>query len=606
MPRGSFRSDAYEQPKAQQPVSGQLVSNAYEIGTEEQKAIWNELLKGDKHVIVEAVAGSGKTWTITEYAKMEKHSRIGLTAFNKHIATELTQRMNGQVNVECMTYHSLGFNTVKANYRGRIDVDKFKVLSMLDDLNLPVREDQERTAKYKIASMVGYAKTYGHGPDVERDALEKIADRHDLDMNGLVEVVMDYTPKILKKCMAQMGVIDFDDMIWLPYVLGMSVKKYDVLCVDEYQDTSFTQQWLAVRGRVRVCAVGDPRQAIYSFRGCDGTGFAKLRTELGSGNVKTFPLSLTRRCPKAHVRLAQMIVPQIKALPDAAEGVVRVTRSVDEAVGEMKPGDLVVCRVNAELVGVAYKLLKRGVKAIVRGRDIGKGMTKLIEQAVKNAGSQDVKLSEMVMEAGSITNETVAKFMAMPNGRGEMRAANAQDKYECLCELTEGCRSVSEVRSVIERLFAEFEDDGKPKEAVVLGTVHRTKGLEAARVYVLRPDLIPHPMAKKEEDWQSELNLAYVAVTRAKFGDGKNGELVFVGGECGLFGGDIGDVRQRQGKGRGKARNEPISQPEKEFKASTRVKEVVKEAKEEDKGLERWLEEDLGGSAVPEHRRWKN
>lgn len=537
MPRGSLNT------KNAQPAPT-LGASRLVTGTVEQEAIWAELLTGTRHVIVEAVAGSGKTFTITQYAMRDKERRIGLVAFNKHIATELTERMGGQSNVECMTYHSLGFKTVKRSVRHAIRVDQYKVLSMLDDLSLPVSEREEKTAKYRISSMVSYAKTYGHGPMVSRDELEWIADRHDLDLNGLAEVVMDYTSKILSKCMKELRTIDFDDMVWLPHQMGWDVPKYDVLCVDEYQDTSLTQQWMAVKGGTRVVAVGDSRQAIYSFRGCDGKGFDNLRRELGEKNVVTLPLSMTRRCPKSHVRLAQMIVPQIQALPDAPEGVVRTTPDLESAVGEMRPGDLVVCRVNAELVGTAYRLLKRGVKAVVRGRDIGQGLIKLLEKGERRVGRSP--LSECLRACGELTGEDCAKFLKMPNGRGESRAQAAQDKYDCLMELAEGQKTFETLKGVIESLFADFETDGQPKHAVVLGTVHRTKGLEGERVFVLRPDLIPHPMAKKPEDVEAEYNLAYVAVTRAKFSKGRGqGELVFVGRECSLF--PISPAQQPQG-----------------------------------------------------------
>lgn len=576
MPRGSFTT-----PTSQADPS-KLVT-----GTPEQEAIWDVLLNTDKHVIVEAVAGSGKTFVLTQYAMRERHAKIGLTAFNKHIATELTQRMGGQSNVECMTYHSLGYKAVRNGLRGKVQVDQYKVLSMLDNISLPVKQAQEKVAKYRISSMVSYAKTYGHGPDVDREVLEKIADRHDVDLNGLNELVMDYTPKILKKCMQMTATIDFDDMVWLPVVLGLAVPKYDVLCVDEYQDTGVTQQWLAVRGGVRVCAVGDPRQAIYSFRGCDGTGFDKLRMELP--DVVTLPLTLTRRCPKSHVELAQIIVPKIQALEHAPDGVVRVTPDLDTAINEMRPGDLCVCRVNAELVGTAYKLLKRGVKAVVRGRDIGAGMTKLIDAAVKRCAEVTPTLPDAMQEAGAITNEVVSKFLVMPNGRGEMRAANAQDKYECLGELSENCKTVSELRSVIERLFSEFEDDGTPKNAVVLGTVHRTKGLEANRVFVLRPDLIPHPMAKKKEDQHAELNLLYVACTRAKFDETHKGELIFVG----CLPSPLGELDgQSEGQGSLEAGNEPTNDPTSENDLSTDL-EDYDETLSRDEVVARWSEDDL-------------
>lgn len=482
-------------------------------GSVEQKAIWDTLLNQDQHVIVEAVAGSGKTTTLMQYV----------------------YRLGERADVSCMTYHGLGLKAITAHTRQRVKVDQYKVLGILDSMNLACEKKQEKMVKYRISSMVSYAKTYGYGPDVTQAQLEVIADRHDVDMNGLDGLVLDTVPRVLGRCMGDTADIDFDDMVWLPYVLNMPVPKFDVLCVDEYQDTGLTQQWLAVRAGRRLVAVGDSRQAIYSFRGCDGKGFDTLRTELGTG-VVTLPLTFTRRCPKSHVRIAQTIVPQIHAMPDAPEGVVR-SATVEQAVAEMGPGDLVVCRVNAELIGVAYKLLKRGVKAVVRGRDIGAGMVKLSDQAEARARNENVGgLMGVLHHAGEITGEAVAKFNAIPQGRGKMRASNAQDRLDCVVELAEDCKTVSELHSVIERLFSDFEADGQPKNAVVLGTVHRTKGLEGERVYVLRPDLIPHPMARKPEDVHAEMNLAYVAVTRAKSSAGHEGELVFVGAKgCALF-----------------------------------------------------------------------
>jgi len=49
---------------------------------------------------------------------------------------------------------------------------------------------------------------------------------------------------------------------------------------------------------------------------------------------------------------------------------------------------------------------------------------------------------------------------------------------------------------------------------VQLSTVHKAKGLEAERVFILRPDLMPHPAAKSADDMQTEANVEYVAITR--------------------------------------------------------------------------------------------
>jgi superfamily I DNA/RNA helicase len=73
------------------------------------------------------------------------------------------------------------------------------------------------------------------------------------------------------------------------------------------------------------------------------------------------------------------------------------------------------------------------------------------------------------------------------------------------------------------------------KTVVVLGTVHRTKGLEAERVFVLAPDMIPHPMAKQEWEREGEKNIAWIAATRAKFTTTTPGTLVFCGHVPAIF-----------------------------------------------------------------------
>jgi superfamily I DNA/RNA helicase len=82
--------------------------------------------------------------------------------------------------------------------------------------------------------------------------------------------------------------------------------------------------------------------------------------------------------------------------------------------------------------------------------------------------------------------------------------------------MSEGANSVAELMTRCETLFS---DD---KSAVTLSTVHKAKGLEADNVYILRPELMPHPMAKTPEAIAQESNIEYVAVTRTK------NKLVFV------------------------------------------------------------------------------
>jgi superfamily I DNA/RNA helicase len=81
-----------------------------------------------------------------------------------------------------------------------------------------------------------------------------------------------------------------------------------------------------------------------------------------------------------------------------------------------------------------------------------------------------------------------------------------------LISLTDGAKSVDDV---IGRIEALFTDDGLGAAGVITcSSVHRAKGLEAERVFVLRDTIRDHN--------QEERNIHYVAITRAKR------ELVFV------------------------------------------------------------------------------
>lgn len=52
-------------------------------------------------------------------------------------------------------------------------------------------------------------------------------------------------------------------------------------------------------------------------------------------------------------------------------------------------------------------------------------------------------------------------------------------------------------------------------KAITLSTIHKSKGLEARRVWWLNSSRCPAPWAKRPWQQQQEINLCYVAATRA-------------------------------------------------------------------------------------------
>ena len=85
------------------------------------------------------------------------------------------------------------------------------------------------------------------------------------------------------------------------------------------------------------------------------------------------------------------------------------------------------------------------------------------------------------------------------------------DKHDCILALAGNVNTVGGLLDNIKEIFGE---QGK-KAGVVFSTIHKAKGLEAENVWILEPQLMPHPMATTPADRQQETNLCYVAITRA-------------------------------------------------------------------------------------------
>ena len=479
-----------------------------------QQAIfdWVTATRGSgRHLVVNAVAGSGKTTTGVEvFSLLPGEGDIGgidsaFVAFNSHIAKELKSRLPDGANAR--TYHSLGLATLKRTYP-RIQVDNDKVEYYL--------KEKTRDARWMIPStrrLISLCKGTRHttfdGDELARMAFEHDIDLYDDNSNEAKYKIFELVQGALTYSLDHLDVVDFDDMIWLPNVLeNVSFYEYDFLFVDEVQDTNLGQLDLAmnsVNDSGTIVGVGDRRQSLYHFRGADATAIDKFKAAL---RAEELPLSISYRCPMKIKEYVNSSWPDIKfEVPEwAIDGVIRDTMSYS-VENEVQSDDMVLCRVNADLVPLAFSLIRRGIKATIRGRDIGKGLVTLI----KKSCATDV--SDLIDWMGRWKSKEMEKAIRIG---AEDKIAYITDRFETLYALTDGADTVAQVAERCQSLFAD------EKSGVTLSTVHRAKGLEADRVFIIRPDLMPHPAAKRAIDIQTEENIRYVAVTRTLK------ELVFV------------------------------------------------------------------------------
>lgn len=484
--------------------------------TPQQEAIYDAIATGKSHVVCEAVAGAGKTTTALGCAGSAIGLKVGMIAFNKHIATELQSRLSG--NAKACTLHSLGFAACRRSVRGvELDEGKLRRHLMMIQPDWFKQSKNGRTYALDTArATLDIARLCKMTLTDENDAekLCELRNHYGIEMPESLEdseLVQPAVVELLEECASDVGAVDFDDMIWMPIRNKYAVEPFDLLMVDEAQDLSQCQQALAfAAGRSgRIIPVGDTRQAIYGFSGADPEAFPRLKTSLSDSplGARDCPLTVTFRCPKSHVRMARKIVPQIEAAEWAGDGEIDQI-DPDAACAFLKPGDLAIARRNAPLVSLTYKLIRSGKPAAMLGRDIGKGLIELLE---KCGGSTPAEL---------IANLRIklAKEIDRLNKKDApaSQVISVTDRYECLMELASEMESISELRRAIDTLFVEPVNKGR-EHVITLASIHRAKGSESDRVMVLDTECLPM-IGKKTKPWEAiqEFNLAYVALTRAK------------------------------------------------------------------------------------------
>jgi ATP-dependent DNA helicase UvrD/PcrA len=462
-----------------------------------QAAVFDAIANGRGNLMIRAVAGSGKTTTILHgMTFVPKGKKCLFVAFNKAIADELAKRAPAGVTVS--TLHSLGLRAC-SKALGRVTVEKDKARGIAAEVTGYDYNPSLRDWNHSVVKAVSLCKNYLAS---SADEIEDVLNLHQIvppeneeDRPRLIRHVQS----VLAKCLETSSRIDFDDMVWLPVVLKLAVTKYDFVFVDETQDLNATQIALvqkALKKGGRLIAVGDPRQAIYQFRGAAQGAFEKVQ-ESFAANV--LPLSVTYRCGRLIVEEARRFVKELEAAPLAEEGRVQACSEL-RMFNEVQDGDFILSRTNAPLTRICLALLKIGRRAHVQGRDVG---TKL-SSAVRRTKCEDVE--SMLASVDRWTAKEIARLE-----KKDEDTSSVQDTCDCLHALADGEVSTAAVLAKIDALFADGNNDTR----ITLSSTHKAKGMERDRVWLLRNTYLKVRKGKTKTSKEEE-NLYYVAVTRAK------------------------------------------------------------------------------------------
>jgi hypothetical protein len=343
--------------------------------------------------------------------------------------------------------------------------------------------------------------------------LEEIAARFSVSSTMAESELLDKANKVLEASVDLDDVrhtgIDFDSMLWLPYVLNLKPRRqFDYVIVDELQDLTPVQQHNALSLGKSLWGVGDPQQSVMGFRGGDTDSINTMRAKLGG--FTEFPLTICWRCPTEVIALAQRLVPEIRARPGAPAGEV-LEIDPDSALDEVGPGDMILCRTNAPLIPTLFRLWSKNVRAFVQGRQYGQDLLDIVTAEEYYGISIDELINRLQVRQAEEENRLIQ------HGSPESAVAFLQDKFDCLYEMARHSSAADPrqgVQQLKDRLNFLFTDEGGP-DKVCLSSIHRAKGLEAPTVVLIEPHLLPHMMAIAPWEQVQEAHLNYVAVTRA-------------------------------------------------------------------------------------------
>lgn len=496
--------------------------------TPEQLAII-EAARGDDNLMIKALAGTGKTSTLELItpqlgADGKLPSNVLALAFNVKIRDELKSRLPAQLPhgapLKVQTLNGLGQGAWWSFVRRDLQVDTRKSFQILKAItsHQGVRLDKEEFAQ--VNDLVAAAKAIGFvpkgsplpGSPIYRDnddGLEALFDWADINHRQDLEILFRAAMIQSIKEVLSNGLMDFNDQIYMPVVFSAPFPKFDTVLVDEAQDLSHMNHIMIERSCARrMIVVGDPNQAIYAFRGALSNSMDAMKAKR---QFKELPLTVTFRCAKAIVAHNQGYVPEYKAAHLNPEGIVEDWRTDALGAGErsgwsasdIPPHCMIICRNNAPLISLAFKLILQGRGVRMLGNDIGRSLERALDQACKRLPPAATPFQVLAAINAHFSKE-------IEKAKTDRRKASLEDRWECLKAIANNSRDLAAARRTCHNLFEN------PDAIVTLSSGHKSKGLEEENVIHLDAFRIPSQYARSEEELRQEYNIEYVINTRAK------------------------------------------------------------------------------------------
>ncbi|WP_267523594.1 UvrD-helicase domain-containing protein [Campylobacter sp. MG1] len=436
----------------------------------------------DDILVIEAYAGCGKTSTLIKFCEKRKDKKILYLAYNKSMGDEAKQKFKHLKNVSVFTMHSLAFKQLEKTLRlkqrilGNIkanDLFDFKSLKQLKDNN----------TKLKIINI--FLKIYKSYCNSSENNLLSFSKKQ------LEDKALNLNTRISNAIMKELdeniknndNIIYEHDFYLKEFQLSNPVLEYDYILVDEAQDLNDCVIDIVLQQKAKKVFIGDTYQSIYSFRGANNA----LNKLSNLKNANILYLTQSFRCSPKIGELATIIL----KLNGAKNDFIGLNEKYIE-----NEQLTIITRTNAILFDTAIKYAEQEKSIYVVG-DIKETCNELIDIC-----------NLIINKKEYVKNEWYLKFS---NFYDLTDFINATNDIELKNKVVIICKYLSQNKSIYEliKLLKKHLVNNMNNADYIITTAHKSKGLEFLNVELTKDYKIS--LEEKEE-----LNLLYVAITRAK------------------------------------------------------------------------------------------
>ncbi len=435
------------------------------------------------NIVVNAFAGTGKTTTLRGYALARPRARILYLAFNKAMAQEAAGSF--PENVDCRTIHSLAYLAVGHRYRHKLgSLRPNDLLRHYSDVSLVVADVLVKTLEHFM---------YSASPVISENNVPE-----ELPMSDRLRIAAA-AQQVWR------DIIDDTKPLPLPhdaylklYQLSLPVlsKRYDIILLDEAQDTNLVTADVVFRQHCGKVLVGDRHQSIYGFR-----GNVNVMDMLPAAEVHYLARSM--RFGSLVANAATTLLRYMKAETHVIVGGGAMAGHPDR-IDHARPF-AIISRTNAGVFNQAVNLLGQRRVHFIGGLH----------------NSLFGKLRD-IYGLWSDQNELVQDAFYREFGDFETLASYGRETSDK--EILSLVSVVNQYRSALPELMDKVVSQACANAAdadVLLLTAHRSKGLQFDQVlldddYQELVDKRGRRTVVDAAEFEQEVNLLYVAMTRAK------------------------------------------------------------------------------------------